>query len=243
MFSILALSAKGGGLTSLVDSDVVDEHFVRELGVVHFETGPVTSHGDIQQKEKRLVEGVGAASVVFDRNFVVLKIIYVHHDEFFVPSEFVCMKLGNVKNGACSVKITGVVAVFGVVAFVLPVVGAVHDVFTVDGLDDVDFAAGRPGDLIDVFAEHPEGGLDSLAGGERDACFDGAVGKAEFSFGNHSRRGVACAFVAFFVRADVENTVFYVGVFATVGVVFPFVVAPAACAGADFECPLVGVDG
>ena len=234
---------KRGPLISLIDPDVVDEHFVRELGVVHFETGPVTSHGDIQQKEERLMEGVGAASVVFNRNFVVLKIIYVHHDELFVPGEFVCMELGDVKFFLCAVVVAGVVTVLGVVPFVLPVVGAVHDVFTVDGLDDVDFAAGRPGDLIDVFAEHPEGGPDALAGGERDACFYGAVGKAELALGNHSCRGEAGAFVAFFVRADVENTVFYVGVFATVGVVFPFVVAPAACAGADFECPLVGVDG
>ena len=39
----------------LVNSDVIDEHFVRELGVVHIETGPVTTYGDIQQKEERRI--------------------------------------------------------------------------------------------------------------------------------------------------------------------------------------------
>ena len=93
------------------------------------------------------------------------------------------------------------------------------------------------------FSQHPEGGPDAFARGERDAGFHGAVGKAELAFGNHSRRGVACTFVAFFVGADVENAVLDVGVFATVGVVLPFIVAPTVCACADFECPLVGVDG
>ena len=227
----------------LIDPDVVDEHFVGELAVVNFETGPVTSHGYVQQKEEGLMEGVGAASVIFDRNFVVLEIVYIHDHELFIPSEFVCMELGDVKFFLCAVVVAGVVTVLGVVPFVLPVVGAVYDVLAVDGFDDIDFAAGGPGNLIDVFAEHPEGGPDALAGGERDACFYGAVGKAELALGNHSRRGVACAFVAFFVCADVENAILDVSVFATVSVVFTFVVTPSAGACANFESPLVGIDG
>lgn len=189
------------------------------------------------------MEGVCAAGVVFDRNLVVLEIVNVHGDELFVPGEFVCMELGDVEFFLCAMEIVGVVAVIGLLAFGLPVVGAVYDIFAIDGFDDIDFAAGGPGDLIDVFSQHPEGGPDAFARGERDAGFHGAVGKAEVAFGNHSRRGVACTFVAFFVGADVENAVLDVDVFATVGVVLPFIVAPTVCACADFECPLVGVDG
>ena len=32
----------------LVDSDIVDEHFVGELRVIDFETGPVSGHGYVQ---------------------------------------------------------------------------------------------------------------------------------------------------------------------------------------------------
>lgn len=32
----------------LIDSDIVDEHFVGELCVIDFETGPITSHGYVQ---------------------------------------------------------------------------------------------------------------------------------------------------------------------------------------------------
>ena len=45
----------------------------------------------------------------------------------------------------------------------------------------------------------------------------------------------------FLVGADVENPVLHVGVFATGGVVLPFVVAPAG--GACFESPFACVNG
>lgn len=63
-------------------------------------------------------------------------------------------------------------------------VGAVDDVFVVDGFDNVYFAADRPAYVIDVFAKHPEGRPDSFAKGKCDAGFDSAVGKTEFALGD-----------------------------------------------------------
>ena len=63
-------------------------------------------------------------------------------------------------------------------------VGAVDDVFVVDGFDNVYFAAGWPAYVIYVFAKHPEGWPDSFAEGECDAGFDSAVGKTELTLGD-----------------------------------------------------------
>ena len=49
-------------------------------------------------------------------------------------------------------------------------------------------------------------------------------------------------FVVFFLGTDVQYTVLDIGVFFAVGVVFPFVVAPAARACADVESPFAIVD-
>ena len=172
---------------------------------------------------------------------MVLEIIYVHGDGVFVPDHFVVVELGNVQCQTCSVIVLRVVAVLGMGAFVCPVVGAVDDVLVVDRLDDVYFAAGGPVDFAYVRAEHPERGPDSLAYGERDAGLYGAVGEAKLPFGNHTGRGVVGAFVAFLVGADVENPVLHICIFATGGVVLPFVVAPAG--GSRFESPFACVDG
>ena len=140
-------------------------------------------------------------------------------------------------------EIVGVVAVIGVAAFILPVVGAVHDIFAVDGFDDVDFAAGRPTDGVDVFAEHPKGGPDSLAGRERNSRFYCAILEGEFAFGKHSCRGVLGTFIVFFLRTDMQDAVLDVGVFFAIGIIFPFVVAPAACSCAYVVCPFAIVNG
>ena len=144
-------------------SNVVDEHLVRELRIVYFESGPVPAHGDIQDKEERLVERIRTAGVVLDGNLVVLEIVYIHRDDFLIPSEFVCMELRDVDSFFGSVEIARVVAVAGVLAVIGPVVGPVDNALVVDGFDDVDFTAGGPGNLVDVFAEHPERGPYSLA--------------------------------------------------------------------------------
>ena len=188
------------------------------------------------------MECFGSTGVVFDGHFVVLEVIDIHGDEFFVPSEFVRVELRDVQFLFRSMKIACVVAVAGVQPIVLPVVGAVDNALVVDGFDDVDFAAGGPTHFIDVFSEHPEGGPDPFAYGERNAGLDCAVGECELALGNHARRSVAGAFVIFFVGADVEDAVLHVGVFFAPGVVFFFVVAPAATACADFESPLGCVD-
>lgn len=172
---------------------------------------------------------------------MVLEIVYVHGDGFFVPDHFVVVELSDVENLACTIVILGAVAVLGVATFVLPMVGAVDDILVIYSLDDVDFATGGPGDCVDVFSEHPEGGPDAFAHRECDAGLYGAVGETERPLGNHTGRGVVGAFVAFLVGADVENAVLHICIFATGGVILPFVVAPAG--GSRFESPFACVDG
>ena len=179
---------------------------------------------------------------ILDVNFLVFKVIYVHCDEFFVPDHLVRVELRDVKFLACAVVILGVVTVAGVVAVVLPVVCAIDDVFVVDGFDNVDFATGGPAYFVYVLPEHPECGPDSLAGRECNAGFNGAVGETELVLGNHARRGVLGTFIIFFLRTDMQNSVLDVGVLFAVRIIFPFVVAPAACARADFKTPFACVD-
>ena len=120
---------------------------------------------------------------------------------------------------------------------------AIDNVLAVDGFDDVDFAAGRPTDGVDVFAEHPKGGPDSLAGWECNSRFYCAVLEGEFAFGKHSCRGVLGTFIVFFLRTDMQDAVLDVGVFFAIGIIFPFVVAPAACSCAYVVCPFAIVNG
>ena len=116
---------------------------------------------------------------------------------------------------------------------------AVDFVLGVDGFDDVNFAAGGPSDSVEVFTEHPECRPDSLACRECDARFYRAVLERKFAFGEHACGGVLLTFVVFFLGADVQDAVLDIGVFLAVCVVFPFVIAPAACACADIERPFV----
>src|ERR1700716_1022067 len=69
-----------------------------------------------------------------------------------------------------------------------------------DVLHDVDLAVLRPSDGIDVRAEHPEGGPDSLPAWDADPCLETTVRLREKSLSFESRRGVATLSVPAFVR-------------------------------------------
>ena len=152
------------GILLLADAYVIDEHFVRELCVVDIKAGPVSSDCDIQQKEEWLVEFFGVAFIVFNQDFMVHEVVDEHADVLFVPCEFVCVELRDVELEFLVAVIAGVVPIGRVFGAICPVVCTVDFVLGVDGFDDVDFAAGGPSDCVEVFAEHPEGGPNSLAG-------------------------------------------------------------------------------
>ena len=174
---------------------------------------------------------------------MIHEIIDEHADVLFVPREFICVELGDVQFVFLLAVVAGVVAVGSVFGTVCPMVCAIDNVLAVDGFDDIDFAAGGPSGGVEVFAEHPEGGPDSLAGWECNSRFYCAVLEGEFAFGKHSCRGVFGTFIVFFLRTDVQDAVLDVGVFFAVGVIFFFVVAPAACASADVVRPFAVVNG
>ena len=174
---------------------------------------------------------------------MVHEIIDEHANVLFVPREFVRVELRDVHFVLLVAVIAGVVSVCRVFGTVRPVVCAIDDVFAVDGFDDVDFAAAGPSDFVEVLAEHPERRPDSLADRERDSGFYSAVLERKLAFGEHACGSVFLPFVVFFLRTDMQNSVLDVGVLFAACVVFPFVVAPAACARADFKTPFAGVDG
>ena len=173
---------------------------------------------------------------------MVHEVIDEHADVLLVPREFVRVKLRDVEFEFLVAVVASVVAVGSVFGTVSPVVCSVDFVFTVDRFDDVDFTAGGPSDGIEVLAEHPECWPDSLAGRECNAGFYRAVLECKLAFGEHTCGGVLLPFVIFFLGADMQDAVLDVGVLFTACVVFPFVVAPAACACADFKSPFVGID-
>ena len=173
---------------------------------------------------------------------MIHEIIDEHADVFLVPCEFVRVELRDIEFIFLVAIIAGIVAVRGVFGTVRPVVGTVNFVFCVDCFDDVDFTAGGPSDGVEVFTEHPECRPDSFADGEGDASFYCAVLERKLAFGEHACGSVFLPFIGFFLRADVQHPVLDVGVFFAACVVFPFVVAPAACARADFKTPFVCID-
>src|SRR5450830_307770 len=69
-----------------------------------------------------------------------------------------------------------------------------------DVLHDVDLAALRPSDRIDVCAEHPEGGPESLPAWDADPCLEATVCLREQTLGLEPRRRVATSSVPALVR-------------------------------------------
>ena len=226
-------------LLLLVHPNVIHNHFIGKLGVVDFEAGPVAAYGYVQQNKEGLVEFFRIAGVILYGNLVVGKTIYGHTDKLLVPCHFVIVELGDVKRVFLITEIVGVVAVLGVFFAVCPVVGSVYDVLAVDGFDNVYFATFGPAHIVDVCTKHPEGGPNAFAYGERYAGLDGAVGEIEFALGDESS-GMVNSIVQ--CGSNVELAVGDVGVFAAIGVVFFFPVAPAFGAVAGFKGPFGCVD-
>jgi hypothetical protein len=104
-----------------------------------------------------------------------------------------------------------------------------------DIFHDVDFAAAWPLVFLDVVAEHPEGGPNSLPCGDFDAGLEAAVGLREEAFGFEARGGVqefrsVGRGEVFVLRSDDEMAVLDAGVIGAVGVVLEFVIAPTRAA-------------
>src|ERR1043166_3276585 len=79
--------------------------------------------------------------------------------------------------------------------------GAVRDGrLAPDILHDIDFAALRPTGRIDVHAEHPEGGPESLAAWDTNPCLEAAVRLREESPGLEPGRRVPASPVPALVR-------------------------------------------
>src|ERR1019366_7197110 len=123
---------------------------------------------------------------------------------------------------------------------------AVNDAgFLTDVLHDVDLAACRPADLIDVVTEHPEGRPHPLTVGNFDAGFKAAVGLGKFAEGFETRRGVVSfdsvwASVLFRQRPDHQIAIMHRCVLSAIGVVLKLLVAPALAAG--FNNPLGAIN-
>src|SRR4029077_19727742 len=113
-----------------------------------------------------------------------------------------------------------------------------------DIFHDVDFAAGRPANGIDVVTEHPERGPDSLAFWDLETRLETPVGLGEVSSSLKPSRGVVSsnpvgARECFLKYRNDEIAIFLEGILGTVGVVLEFVVAPAVAA--SFENPFARV--
>lgn len=113
-----------------------------------------------------------------------------------------------------------------------------------DIFHDVDFAALGPADGGHVLAHHPESGPDSLPFWNFDTSFEATVSLGEAALRFEAGGGVIAGYavgagVDFLYGGDDQIALFDVGVFGAVGVVFEFVVTPAA--SADAVGPLGGV--
>ena len=105
----------------------------------------------------------------------------------------------------------------------MPMIVAVADVF-----QDVNLATGGPAFRVNVGAQHPERGPDSLSARDFDARLDATVSPGPLALGIQTRRGVTAAAVTFLVGFDDQLSSFNAGVVGARGVILLFVVAPAA---------------
>src|ERR1019366_4473244 len=106
-----------------------------------------------------------------------------------------------------------------------------------DVLHDVDLAAGRPADRINVGAQHPECGPDSLASREFDARLHATVSPGPFAFSQHPGRSIILAAVALLAGLDNQLTAYDARVIRAGGVIFELLIAPATGAVTDIVAP------
>src|ERR1039458_5606311 len=94
---------------------------------------------------------------------------------------------------------------------------------------------------VNVCAQHPESGPDSLSSRDFDARLHAAVSPRPFAFGQHAGRSIILAAVALLAGFDDELRAHDAGVIRACGVIFELVIAPTAGAGADVEAPFGGI--
>jgi len=102
--------------------------------------------------------------------------------------------------------------------------------FAPDVLHYVDLTALRPVYAVDIGAEHPKGRPHSLPFGKFDACFDLAVLDFVFPLSLQPRGRVLARRRLASFDDQIPGTI-EIGIFARIGVVLEFLVAPTACAG------------
>jgi len=125
--------------------------------------------------------------------------------------------------------------------------GAVVDGgFAADVLHDVDFAALGPADAVNIFAEEPEGGPDSLPFGDLDAGLEAAIGLSEAGLGFEAGGGVGARDAigtgeVFLASGDHQVAAPDLGVARACGVGFEFLIAPAVAA--EVVGPFGGIGG
>ncbi len=211
------------------DPDVVDEHLLRELGAAVGVAGPVTTDRHVEDHEEGVVEDPAVTTKPTRVDPEELRTVEVPADDVRLPVHPVGVEgVGQrLSDGAAA----GDPAAAGVAR---SVDGAVHGVrLPPDVLHDVDLAGGRPADVAEVVAEHPERRPDSLTSRDLDARLEPPVRLAERGRGQQSGRGVlAPAVVALVVGrvlpagGDDQVALAVVHrVAGAVGVVLPFVVA------------------
>ena len=178
-------SGRQGVLDSLVNAYVVHfhEHGVGEDRIVD-RAAPGAAHGDVEDQEELLVEGVDLVVVVRAVRLVVGRRDLIVHQELQHVVAVVPVLLPDQRVGVETlldvVDVFAGIPVLAVAAVLAEGVQGVgdHRGVLADVLHDVDLTAAGP--LVDVVvgSQHPERGPRSASFGELDAGLDLAVGEA-----------------------------------------------------------------
>ena len=169
-----------------VDADVVDEHRRRERRRVVGALREGPTHGHVDEQEEVVVEDPGLALEIIGGQGAVELVVQVPADAFGLPGDRVHVEVvreaggGPVRPGDA-----------GGAGVPRSMDRAVDDGRVLaEVLHDVDLAARGPPDLVDVLAEHPEGGPHSPTPRQADPGLHQTVGEGDPVLGDQSRGGV-----------------------------------------------------
>jgi hypothetical protein len=156
---------------------------LREYGACIRASWPVASDSDIENKEEIIVEGIRSSTSLSGGVLKELFIIEEPFDAVLFPDDGKYVKFfRKFSASGQGLGATYKLVLCGVVAKVDGTMNPSR--LAADDFHDINFSAGRPTDLGDIAAEHPEGWPQALAFGQECPYINSAKFEVLFSAGN-----------------------------------------------------------
>lgn len=151
--------------------------------------GKISANRDVEDEKERLIEGIGLSVQICRGDGVVKLVVHIPLDLVFFPDDGKDVEfLGEFLSGRQKFR-GGAKLVLAEVSAEMRRADDAVGAFT-GQLHDVNFAAGWPAGLVNIFAQHPQRRPEALAFGQYGADVNPAIFKFPLVFGNDARGGV-----------------------------------------------------